>query len=397
MSHNASQNKQKPTRSTFCRFNERKTVMSDSLTIGYIVHDLNDPSIERRCKMLEKGGAFVVLAGFYRGGDIHPTIKRRQPLLLGQTQDGAMARRAIATLGQVIGHRNVKMHFKNCELIMARNLEQLAIASKLKEKRPLVYECLDIHRLLSSQSRIGNFIRGFETSLLSRVNLLITSSPGFIRNHFTNDRLKAPITILENKLTVNDLPKRLQSPASYKDVIRIGWFGMLRCRRTFDVLSELAKQSEGRIEILIAGKPSPAELPDFEAMTGSVPGLRYTGPYTYDDLPDLYGKCHFAWAIDWYEAGHNSDWLLPNRIYEAIAHGSVPIVLEGTEVENWTEKRSVGLSLSRKKGAHERLLSLTSKEIKRLQAGLSSISARDVYADKVDAHTLVDQLRGLAS
>ena len=41
------------------------------------------------------------------------------------------------------------------------------------------------------------------------------------------------------------------------------------------------------------------------------------------------GDVHFTWAIDFYEAGANSDWLLPNRLYEGGAHGAVPIALAG--------------------------------------------------------------------
>ena len=31
--------------------------------IAYLVHNLDDPAVERRCRMLERGGSAVVLAG----------------------------------------------------------------------------------------------------------------------------------------------------------------------------------------------------------------------------------------------------------------------------------------------------------------------------------------------
>ncbi len=371
--------------------------MKHNITVGYLVHDLNDPSVERRCKMLESGGATVRLAGFYRGPAINETSTARKALVISRTYDSAMAKRAVTTLSKSFYHPALKNHFLDCDIVLARNLEQLAIASSLAKKRPLVYECLDIHRLLLNRTLLGKLIGIIESHLLQKTDLLLTSSPGFVKNHFTSTALKAPIYILENKVVTLHVPAKLEPPIKLEDTLRIGWFGMLRCRRTFDVLKNIAMKSEGRIEILIAGKPSPAELPNFSARVEAAPGMTYVGPYTYADLSELYGQCHLAWAIDWFEAGMNSDWLLPNRIYEAIAHGSVPIVLNNTEVSNWTKSRAVGLTVSRHISPEEAILSLQHKDVHALQAQLSSVSARDVYADDKDAIDLVEQLTCLES
>ena len=49
----------------------------------------------------------------------------------------------------------------------------------------------------------------------------------------------------------------------------------------------------------------------------AAPGITYTGPYDRArDLRRLYEEVDFAWAVDYYEAGGNSEWLLPNRLYE---------------------------------------------------------------------------------
>src|SRR5207237_1269327 len=54
---------------------------------------------------------------------------------------------------------------------------------------------------------------------------------------------------------------------------------------------------------------------------------------------------HFAWAIDWFEEGLNSAWLLPNRLYEAQAFGSVPIALRSVETGRWLAQRGAGVLL----------------------------------------------------
>ena len=47
--------------------------------IGYLVHNLNDPAVERRCAMLERGGAKVKLAGFCRDAQLSDAIAQRRP------------------------------------------------------------------------------------------------------------------------------------------------------------------------------------------------------------------------------------------------------------------------------------------------------------------------------
>ena len=43
----------------------------------------------------------------------------------------------------------------------------------------------------------------------------------------------------------------------------------------------------------------------------------YGGPYRNpDDLEEIYRPIHFICAVDYLDEGTNSDWLLPNRIYE---------------------------------------------------------------------------------
>lgn len=366
------------------------------MKIGYIVHDLNDPSVERRCLMLEEGGAKVILAGFYRGDDINKAISRRLPLNLGQTFDSAMAARAINTSKTVFFNKSIKSHFKDCSLIIARNLEQLAIANTLTKKRPLIYECLDLHRLLLEDTLPAKIIQTLERKLLPNVDLLLTSSPGFIKSHFDGSTLDAPTYLIENKLSVSKAPLKIQTPAKYSSVLKIGWFGMLRCQKTFTLLKSIVTQSKGRIEVIIAGKPSPAELPSLPTEANALKGMSFSGSYTYSDLPKLYGECHLAWAIDWFEEGLNSDLLLPNRLYESIAHGTVPIVLKETEMGAWTKERNVGLRISKKQSIKDSILTLQAESLQMLQEGLKGVLPSNVYADKSDSYRLVKTLSTVA-
>lgn len=357
--------------------------------LGYLVHNLNDPAVERRCSMLARGGASIALAGFCRDAALAPAIAQHKPMVIGQSADAAMVRRALSTLREAVFHRALARHFADCDVICARNLEQLAIARTVAGERPLIYECLDIHRSLVGSSLPARLVQRIEAALLPRVDLLMTSSPAFVRHHFASTTLDAPIELVENKLLVEEgeMPGSVAPKPSFP--IRMGWFGMLRCSRTLEFLSQLVSASDGTIEVLIAGKPSSAELPHLQQVVEATPGMTFSGPYRYSDLPELYGQCHFAWAIDWFEEGLNSSWLLPNRLYEPLAYGVVPIALRNVEVGRWLAANDAGLLVETAEDARERLLALTLDELSALQSSVQRIDRGKLVAGDADCRALV--------
>ena len=63
-------------------------------------------------------------------------------------------------------------------------------------------------------------------------------------------------------------------------------------------------------------------------------------------MPGLYGRVHFNWTIDYFEADGNSEWLLPNRLYEGGSFDVVPMALRRTETGRWLAKRKLGVRFS---------------------------------------------------
>ncbi len=367
------------------------------MQLGYLVHNLNDAAVERRCRMLSAGGAEIALAGFCRDAETGKAAKARGALMLGQSHDAALAARAAMTLRHALSNTALRKHFDGCDAIIARNLEQMVIAARVADGRPLIYECLDIHRALLSNSLPARAIQNIEAALLRRSDLLITSSPAFIRNHFENRKIKGETLLVENKLLLDPIDSAVERmPSTTKDrPVTIGWFGMLRCERTLDFLTQLVARSEGRIEVLIAGKPSPAEVPHLEKQTAAQDGMTFTGPYSYDDLPRLYGQCDFAWSIDWFEEGLNSKWLLPNRLYEAIAYGAIPIALGDVEVGDWLLKRGAGLVVTDADEAADRILRMTPSQIAQARNAIEQIESSAVTCSKAECRDLVNTIEEL--
>lgn len=322
--------------------------------IFYLVHDLSDSAVVRRIRILQAGGAMVTVAGFKRSADAVTSVAGRPAIDFGQTYNGNFAQRILSVLRKVIGAQNYKQQFENADIIIARNLEMLAIAVRgrsLCNKKPvLVYECLDIHRLLLNQGIIGKVMRSLESWLCRRASALITSSPAFLKFYFERlSSVKLPIILAENKVydPAFVATPDLDQPRAAGPVWRIGWYGIIRCHKSFAILSELVRSNKGRIEVVIRGRPALDQIPDFHEIVKATPGLTYGGPYKNpDDLHMIYRNVHFTWAIDMFEEGLNSSWLLPNRLYEGGLYNTVPLARSSVETGHFLNDRNIGVTLS---------------------------------------------------
>jgi succinoglycan biosynthesis protein ExoL len=317
--------------------------------ICYFAHDLADPAVHRRVRMLVQGGAVVTTMGFRRSAAPIATVQGTEAIDLGRTVDGMLAKRAF-TVAQIFGNLGILAeHLSGADIILSRNLEMLVLASRARKRyapcAALVYECLDIHRMLLSDGAIGSALRVVESRLWQNVDLLLTSSPAFIERYFKQRGFAAPIRLVENKVLRfdDDAPVSLRSRPPGPPW-RVGWFGVIRCRRSLEILSSVARAAEGALEVVIRGQPSRAVFVDFEADVANRPHVQYAGPYRNpDELSAIYGEVHFGWAIDYYERGKNSAWLLPNRIYEGCCYGAVPLAVDGVETSRWLTDRGVGV------------------------------------------------------
>jgi succinoglycan biosynthesis protein ExoL len=81
----------------------------------------------------------------------------------------------------------------------------------------------------------------------------------------------------------------------------------------------------------------------FEPEIAKHPNMTYHGRYkSPEDLASLYGGLDLVWAGDFMEAGFNSVWLLPNRVYEGGYYCVPSIAPAGTQTANWVSDRKGG-------------------------------------------------------
>ncbi|AZB55644.1 glycosyl transferase [Cereibacter sphaeroides] len=350
------------------------------MRILYLAHDLDDSAIWRRAAMLRAGGASVQAAGFRRREGPLP----EPAILLGQTADARMLQRAASVARALAGLRHSLAEVQAPDVIIARNLEMLALAVRAKSFWPealLVYEVLDIHRMMLGDGPRPRAMRALERRLMRRVGLVLTSSPGFVNEYFQpHGQTRVPIRIVENKCFYPEaalpaVPKLRPVAAP----ITIGWFGILRCAWSLDCLDRVTRAAPGRYRVLLRGKPALDQLPQFHATVAANPDLDFGGPYRNpDDLADIYGQVHLSWLIDRYDAGKNSDWLLPNRLYEGCRHHAVPVALAGTEVANFLGDYGLGLTIAAPDAEEvgRRLGALSLAEVEAMRTAVAEVATQ---------------------
>jgi len=273
---------------------------------------------------------------------------------LGRTFDAAYRQRVAAILGGARRAAKEKAKLASADVIYARNLDMLATAFLAKRfaglKTPVIYESLDVHRLLTRKDMVGWGFRWIEGELVARTRRLVVSSPGFLENHFeVHHKGRYRASLIENRLAAGadygPRPPRLPlQPAG--EPLRIGWVGVLRCWRSFGLLLDIARRFGGNVRVVLHGTPALTEIPDFHHRIQGLANVEFHGRYTApEDLSRIYGGLDVVWAGDFMEAGYNSVWLLPNRLYEGGYYAVPPIAPAETQTAKWIEQRQAGFTI----------------------------------------------------
>jgi succinoglycan biosynthesis protein ExoL len=297
-------------------------------------HDCRESTIRKRIASVQAEGWRVRGLTFARNRVEDEGFPSHAPFWenvhLGQTQDRNYHRRLAALARAIPTILREAEAIRSADVIYARNLDMMALAVTAKRlcrsKAKLVYEVLDVQRPLLRSGPAGAAVRAAERRLLAQSDLLVVSAPEFVERFFKPVQGYAgPVHLLENKISPAQLR---QTPQAWRRGSQtppdagpwiIGWSGVLRCARSLQILERIGARLGDRVRIVMRGRLSEEDLPRdaFEALLRRQPNLSFGGSYrSPDDLATMYGAVHFNWSIDYTDAGSNSDWLLPNRVYE---------------------------------------------------------------------------------
>lgn len=184
----------------------------------------------------------------------------------------------------------------------------------------LVYEVADVHPMLTSRSILGRCVRGIERFLVKRSRVTVFTSENFYSGYFCKVQKFRDFkyVTIENKV---QLPRSVREEIVFRPMkpgrLSIGYFGLLKSPKSFEVLLDLAKRLEGFLTVRFAGRfVYPNDIDACLAAIEGAPNMKYLGPYrSPEDLSELYGNVDLVW--DAYYEGDNSTWQRTTRFSES--------------------------------------------------------------------------------
>lgn len=368
----------------------------------YLVHDLSDAAVRQRARMLRQAGVELTIAGFNRASaDQFPDLGA-QVVDLGPSYAQRLLHRASMTVKTWLANGGLRQQLKaRPDVIIARNLEMLLIAARLRKQiapqARLVFECLDIHSLMTSNAAHGRALRRLERRLLDQCDLVVVSSPEYQTGYFGPVQgWSGPTLLVENKFYPpegSDAGERVVPRLQAGPPWSIGWFGMIKCEEGLPILKAMMTAHPGLATLLMAGRPSEVLMeqihdtpPDF--------GLRFVGPYRPEQMADLVRQTHFVWTIDFHYRDFNSQALLPNRLYTSCLFGSVPIVVGSTATGHWLQRHRAGIHLQDDcSDLAEVMTGMTEERYREEIARIAAIDRRALAWDEEGCRELAAELR----
>ena len=327
-----------------------------AIRLAFFGHNRKDAAIVRRALAFSKAGIEVTGVMYRRDDEPETPAPAWAKIDLGHVEHCQHAKRILIHLRAAWRILINRRRLRNTDMFYARNLDMLALSFLglpiFSRTRPIVvYECLDVHDVLTQDNVKGAMLRWLERHALKRINLLVVSSPGFLRQYFQPyQNYRGPAYLFENKLYFENAPVPRPDPGSIRnnsaEHLVIACVGILRCQRTLDLLKQLAAAEPNRVLIRLHGTISEFLIPDFHAQIQSLPNVLYVGSYQYPEgLASAYDGVHFVWAQELSWSGHNSDWLIPNRVYEGGYFGTLSLAVQGTETARLVAQRELGYVL----------------------------------------------------
>ncbi|WP_235152453.1 hypothetical protein [Dyadobacter sp. CY345] len=329
----------------------------------FISNNWADAHQQTRLKALTQSGFQIDCLAVFR--NYYPVKTDIIPKWIGKVDHASYAKRPktyFSLLFQLI--KNLKSN--QIAYVYGFDLALVVVLFKVFSLRNvfIIYEVPDIREVFFSSGIWGKSIRFFEKLAIPRINLLVATSPEFITEYFIKFRkIKLQdFRIIENKVHYDQLPGKFERQTSIvSPKIKIGYFGVLRCRASLDCLILLA--SENQFEIILQGIFM-AATSDFEKRIQDLENIQYLGSYHVpDDLSKIYNNVDIVWAAYPFSNNNvgNHLWARTNRYYESLFFHK-PLILQKNSADakqaKMLENVAIEIDLANIKQAASRLSSV---------------------------------------
>ena len=360
---------------------------TSSLRILTVLPVLGQPRDSKRIDMLVSLGFDVSVAAFnraYHSG----RVPSRPTQIIGTISHGKYLQR-IGRLITALPKLRRAMRDRDIVYASSPDMALLAMIAGVFMGKKFILEVGDVREIQTAEGLKGRLVRIVDRVLTNRCSLLVVTAVGFLDNYYRNWlRSDVPAIVVENKIEASLTSARPEAvrgnlPQGRPFIdrpLRIGYFGLLRCQWTWDVLKAFALKHPKDVEIVMAGYPM--EPADIAEQAKSIPNVIYSGEYkSPNDLPRLYGAVDLVWACykfigprDW-----NLKWARPNRFYESCYFGRPLISRLGSSDSKEVDRLKIGFNIR-------------THEISEVVAELDSITAEMVEQWRSNSISLPNSL-----
>ena len=317
--------------------------------------DINDARVTRRIDAFLELDYDVLSFCFSRRTKKIVDHPRWTNIDLGVTYDQRYFHRAYALAHALPTVRRHRHALQRTKIVYCINQDNAALAHAAMMmagiSRPVVMEIADIQPVFMGEGLLSHIFLWMERWLLNRCLLLVTTSPAFIEHYFiARQSFRGNTFLLENKVSLSSTRKKRHITPTRKPPFRpwvIGYFGALRCEKSWQIIRRLADALPDDVVIYMRGYPTFTDDAALQREVASYANIQFGGRYTYpDDLADIYERVHFNWCFDFSGESGNSSWLLPNRLYEGMLCGVPALALAGTETAKQVAALNAGWEIT---------------------------------------------------
>lgn len=344
--------------------------------------------------MLTKEGATGHLMGFTRNN--FPTSNDGLSVeSLGTISHGNYFRRIMTMLRFVF---LVRQRSRKFDVVYTFALDMLLISkiALLFKQKVRVYHIQDLRPVFFGNTVISKLARGLEKYLLSSVDFLVVSSKNFYDQYFRKiyGFPHSRVVVVENKMETDLRQEKIVDSLNEGQLITIGYFGVMRCTRSWDILKEFV---EGSKQYVLYMKGKPVAVPDLANRVARLNNIIYEGVYrSPEDLPAIYNKVDIVWAAYPYSGASDGNWRYARtiRFYEACAFQKPVIVQKGTPQAEEVIKYDIGIVVDMT-DIHEAVLSLRGITVETVNEWKKNVAAlpQELYTHSNEYKDLLESLK----
>lgn len=368
-------------------------------TILFFTTALEHTTFRKTARMLKNEGAEIKMVGFTRQ-NFPVSNDNISTQTFGTVHHGNYLKRLFILFSSAIKLRKMS---RNYDVLYVFTLDTLLIAflSTIFKKRVIVYQIQDIRPVFFGDSLKAKIFRFLEGWLLKKVDHLVVSSidyySKYILKHY--DYSESKLSVIENKLEY-DLAKNHETTNTdliTENSVTIGYFGVLRCKKSWEILRSITEANNGKKRLYVRGKP--VVINDINEQANNCDYITYDGVYkSPDDLADIYGNVDIVWAAYPYSHEKEGNWQMARtiRFYEACAFYKPVVVQLGTPQAAEVRKHNIGmvLDMGDEESAIEKLNSISPEKINSWKNNLRKLD-RSMFIHSNEYQKLLGQLKNL--